>query len=75
MPEEDWNDKAKGLLKSYIKRKNVKYHDLARALNGVGLEENHNSIATKINRGTFSFTFFLQCMHVLGINKINLEEL
>jgi len=73
MPEEDWNEQAKGILKAHLARKNIKYHDLARALNAIGVEENQNSIATKLSRGTFSFAFFLQCMYALRINKIDLN--
>jgi len=71
--EENWNEHAKGILKAELSRKNMKYHDLARKLNVIGIKENQNTIATKISRGAFSFTFFLQCMYVLGINKINLN--
>lgn len=73
MPEENWNKQAKAILKSHLARKNMKYHDLVRELNKIGVEENQNSIATKLSRGTFSFTFFLQCMYALKISKINLD--
>ena len=73
MSEENWNDQAKGILKAQLARKNIKYHDLARRLNAIGIEENQNTIATKLSRGTFSFAFFLQCMYVLRINTIDLN--
>lgn len=73
MPEENWNEHAKGILKAHLARKNIKYSDLAKKLNDIGIEENQNTIATKISRGTFSFTFFLQCMYALGIKKIDLS--
>ena len=73
MNDIEWNKEAKGILKAQLSRHNIKYHDLARALNEIGIEENQNSIATKISRGTFSFSFFLQCMRVLGVNTINLN--
>lgn len=76
MPEEYWNEQAKSILKAYLTRKNMRYHDLALALQAMGLEENQNSIATKLSRGTFSFAFFLQCMYALRIDNIelNLEQ-
>lgn len=73
MPEENWNEHAKGILKAQLARKNMRYHDLARELNKIGIEENQNSIATKLSRGSFSFAFFLQCMYALKINKIDLD--
>lgn len=72
MPEEiDWNSKATIILKEKLARKKMKYHDLARALKDIGIDENQNSIATKLSRGTFSFTFFLQCMYALKIDYID----
>lgn len=69
----EWNEQAKRIIKTQLARKNIKYHDLARRLNAIGVEENQNSIATKISRGTFSFAFFLQCMAALGITKFDLD--
>ena len=74
MPDEiDWKEQASGVLKGYLARRNVKYHDLARALQAMGIDENHNSIANKLSRGTFSFTFFLQCMYALRIDAVELN--
>ncbi len=73
MPE-DWNEKAKGVLKSILARKNIKYHELARRLNDIGVEETKNTIANKISRGSFSFAFFLQCMAALEIDNIRIDE-
>ena len=39
----------------------------------MGIDENHNSIANKLSRGTFSFTFFLQCMYALRIDTVELN--
>lgn len=77
MPEEiDWHEQATGVLKAQLARRNIRYHDLARLLQAVGIEENQNSIASKLSRGTFSFAFFLQCMYALRIDNIelNLEQ-
>lgn len=73
MQEENWNEQAKAILKAHLVRKNMRYHDLVRELNKIGIEENQNSIATKLSRGTFSFAFFLQCMYALKISKIDLD--
>lgn len=73
MENKNWNDEAKLILKSILADKNIKYHELAQRLNELGLEESHNSIASKISRGTFSFAFFLQCIYVLDINSHDLD--
>lgn len=69
----NWNEQAKGILKSELARKNIKYEELAIKLNKEGLNETQNTIASKVSRGTFSFSFFIQCMYALGINTINLN--
>lgn len=45
---------------------------LAEKLRAAGEEENYHSINTKINRGTFSFHFFLQCMKAIDVNEYSI---
>lgn len=71
--EEIWQEKATGILKSILARRNIKYHELAVKLNQMGIEETQSSIANKISRGTFSFVFFIQCMEVLGMKEIKID--
>lgn len=71
--EETWNGKSTNILKSILTRRNIKYHELAIKLNALGIEETQGSISNKISRGTFSFTFFMQCMEALGIKEIRLD--
>ena len=40
----------------------------------IGVEESYKGIAAKINRGTFSFAFFMQCMKALNQKIVRLEE-
>lgn len=70
----DWNDKVKRLLKSELIKRGISNAELALRLNEVGLEETKSSIDSKISRGTFSAGFFLQCMSVIGCNKIEVEQ-
>ena len=72
MPE-DWNQRASAILKSTLIRRNIKYNELADRLRILGVEETQSSISNKISRGTFSFTFFLQCMESLNIKDIRLD--
>lgn len=71
--EETWNEKATNILKSILTRRNIKYHELSIKLKALGVEETQGSISNKISRGTFSFTFFMQCMEALGIKEIRLD--
>lgn len=68
------NNKVKHLLKSEMIKRGISTSDLTLLLNQIGLEETKSSIDSKISRGTFSATFFLQCMFVIGCHKIELED-
>jgi len=71
--EIDWNQEASSILKAQLTRQKVKYQDLAKMLNDINVEENQNTIATKLSRGSFSFSFFLQCMYVLKVDIVDLH--
>lgn len=68
-----WNEKASNILKSELVRRNIDYNQLANLLNDIGVQENYNSIANKLSRGTFSFAFFIKCMEVINVKTINLD--
>ena len=70
----NWNDKIKRLLKSELVRRGISNSDLATMLEQIGIEETKSSIDSKISRGTFSASFFLQCLTVIGCEKIEIEE-
>jgi 3-mercaptopyruvate sulfurtransferase SseA len=73
MNESAWKSDAKNLLKAELQRKGIGYEDLAAKLKAIGVEENHNSINTKLNRGSFSFVFALQCMKAIGIKELRID--
>lgn len=70
----NWNDKTKRLLKSELIKRGISNSDLVILLNKIGIQETKASIDSKISRGTFSACFFLQCLTVIGCNKIEIEE-
>ena len=70
MQAQDWKSSAKNILKAELARRGVDYETLADKLKDVGVEESYNSINTKINRGSFTFQFFLQCMTAIGVNEV-----
>ncbi|MFT7011847.1 MAG: hypothetical protein ACJAWR_001871 [Flavobacteriales bacterium] len=70
----DWNDRVKRLLKSELVRRGVSNSDLAIMLEQIGIEETKSSIDSKISRGTFSASFFLQCLSVIGCTKFEIED-
>lgn len=73
MTEDEWKQYAAQNLKSELVRLGVGYEDLIQKLRGIGVDESYKGIASKINRGTFSFLFYAQCMKALGIRDVRLN--
>ena len=71
----EWNEEAAKLLKVELVKRNMTYSQLAEKLNALGISESANSIKQKIFRGTFQFSFFLQCAVSLDLNILKLDEL
>lgn len=69
-----WSNKAKRLLKSELVRRGVSNSQLAQLLSDIGVEETKSSIDSKISRGTFSASFLLQCLSVIGCKKVDVEQ-
>lgn len=65
---------AKRFLRMELHSKGTTYKDLVRLLREIDVVETERSIQGKIARGSFSFAFFLQCMRVHGITKIDLDR-
>ena len=74
MRDDDWAERAKGLLKAELKRRNVGYRELADKLTADGTPESERNLANKISRGGFTAAFFLQCLTVIGCQSLRLED-
>jgi DNA (cytosine-5)-methyltransferase 1 len=74
MNTDEWSRHACQLLKAELARSGVGYEELVSRLKAIGVHETYNGLAAKINRGTFSFAFFAQCMAALGIKTVRLGE-
>jgi len=71
----DWKKLAANLIKGELTRRGLTYEELQKRLLLIGVKETANSINVKINRGTFSFVFFLQVMNAIGVKVFRIEEL
>jgi len=71
--EQDWNKVASCTLKAELARASIGYEELTERLAAIGIEETYKAVAAKINRGSFSFAFFAQCMKALGIRDVRLN--
>ena len=63
--EQRWRKEAGRVLKSQLARHGLTYGDLVSRLKASGCDESYASVANKISRGSFSFAFYLQCLHVM----------
>lgn len=70
MPEKEWQDRVKGMLKAELKRRNVSYKQLAEKLESLGIHESEKNINNKISRGGFTAVFFVQCLVAIGAKEI-----
>ena len=70
---QDWNAVAKGVLKSEMAKRNMKFPDLARALEEQGLTERADNLKNKIGRGSFSAAFLFQCLAAMGVKTLHLD--
>jgi hypothetical protein len=71
---QEYEEKAKNLLKAELKRRGVGYRDLAEKLTAKGVPETERNLANKISRGGFSGAFFLQCLEAVGCQSLRLSE-
>lgn len=74
MTEKTWNKRASNIIKAELVRRGVSYDKLQEKMQEIDIKETANAINVKINRGTFSFAFFLQVMEAIGANTFRLEN-
>lgn len=75
MPERDeWEELSKNIIKAELARKGIDYSKLSKLLGGIGILVEPSNINSKINRGKFGFTFFLQCMQAIGTDIISIRN-
>jgi hypothetical protein len=71
---QEYEEKAKNLLKAELKRKGVTYAQLVEKLDGIGIAETERNLANKISRGGFTAAFMMQCLHAIGAHTVHLAD-
>lgn len=71
---QEYEEKAKNLLKAELKRRGIGYRELSEKLAAIGLQETERNLANKISRGGFSGAFFIQCLDAIGCHTLRLES-
>jgi hypothetical protein len=74
MAERDWGRWAAVVLKVEMQRRRFGFRDLAERLALLSVQENERNLTNKINRGTFSAAFFLQCLSAIGYKSLRFED-
>ena len=67
-------EEARDILKIELLARGLTYRALSEKLALVGVHENELQIKAKINRGAFSFYFFVQVMRAIGVQQIDLSR-
>jgi Domain of unknown function (DUF6471) len=68
----EYEEKAKNLLKSELKRRGVTYAKLVEKLAAIGVIETERNLNNKISRGGFTAAFMIQCLHSIGAQDLRL---
>ena len=73
-PSQEWQRRVSGLLRAEVARRNLNYRELVEKLAQIGVHESESNIANKLNRGTFTAAFLVQCMDAMGCRTLRLKE-
>jgi hypothetical protein len=69
-----WEKIVSKLLKAELLKKEMTYSDLAKKLELINIFDTEVNIRNKFSRGTFSATFFVQCLRVIGVKNLELND-
>jgi hypothetical protein len=72
---QDWNDYAKGVLRSEMVKRQISYGDLVVLLAAKDVEETDANLRNKVSRGSFTAAFLFQCLAVMKVTTIHLNEI
>ena len=70
---QEYEAKAKNLLKGELKRRGLTYAQLAERLAAIGVQETERNLNNKISRGGFTAAFLVQCLEAIGATEIRLS--
>jgi hypothetical protein len=72
--EREWQEQVKRILKGELAREGVSYRELSDRLRQMGVQNiGEANLKNKISRGTFSATFFFQCLAAIGTTALFLK--
>ena len=69
------NQAISGFIKGQLKCQQLSYKQFVEKLNEKGVDCTLSGFTTKLNRGAFSATFFIQCLDVLKYDSADVKEI
>lgn len=72
-PYEAWEHFAKELIEAEMIRRGIRYKQLSRMLEELGINESPDQINRKVTRRRFSAAFLVACMRAMGVETITLK--
>ena len=69
------NQAISSLIKGQLKYRQLSYKEFVKMLNEKGVECTLSGFTNKLNRGTFSAAFFIQCLDVLNYESSDVKEI
>lgn len=72
---QEFEAKAKNLLKGELKRRGLTYGQLVERLESIGIRETERNLNNKISRGGFTAAFLIQCLEAIGCTSVHLDNL
>ena len=73
LKNDEWRNKAKGIVKAEIVLRNLSYSDVAEKLKELGIEETPQNLSNKISRGAFGADFMLQVLTAIGCDELRIK--
>ena len=74
-PYWQWEADARSVIEEEMKRRGIRYKQLSRLLEDVGIHESPDQLNRKVNRKRFSAAFLIACLRVMGVETITLGSL
>ncbi len=69
-----WEEEAKGLIEEEMMRRGIRYKQLSRLLEQLGVYESPDQLNRKINRKRFSAAFLIACLRAMSVETIALSQ-
>lgn len=70
---EAWEQTAKELIEIEMMRRGIRYKQLSRMLEELGIDESPDQINRKVNRKRFSAAFLLACLYAMDVKTVSLD--